>query len=83
MLVIRQREDTPRFARLHISPTCPNTIREFGLYRRKRDPRNREAFLDDIEDRNNHAMDAIRYAIFNRFGGPDRRRGGVPHEAIG
>jgi len=83
MLVIRQREDAPRFARLHISPGCPNTIREFGLYRRKRDPRNREAFLDDIEDRNNHAMDALRYAIFSRFGGPDRRRGGVPHEAIG
>jgi hypothetical protein len=46
---------TERFARLFVSPRCVNTIKEFGAYRRKRDPRNREVFLDDIEDRSNHA----------------------------
>jgi hypothetical protein len=71
-LFIRERtvsdEKTERFAKLFVAPRCANTIREFGLYRRKRDTKNREAFKDDIEDRNNHAMDALRYAIFNRFG---------------
>jgi hypothetical protein len=62
------------WARLYISPECTNTIAEFGLYRRKRDPRNKERVLDDIEDKNNHAMDALRYAIFSRFGGPSRTR---------
>jgi len=56
------------WSRLYVSPGCINTIREFGLYRRKRDPRNRERILDDIEDKNNHAMDALRYLIFSRFG---------------
>ena len=53
-----------------------------GPYMRKRDPENELRFLDVIVDKNNHASDALRYAIFNRFGGPERRRGGVPHEAI-
>lgn len=61
-------------ARLYVAPTCMNTRAEFGLYRRKRDPRNKERVLDDIEDKNNHAMDALRYAIFSRFGGPSRTR---------
>ncbi len=58
------------FSRLYLDPSCKNTIRELGLYRRKRDPRNKERVLDDIEDKNNHAMDALRYAIFSRFGKP-------------
>jgi hypothetical protein len=67
-LAIRETEDGQRFAKLYVSPKCPNTIREFGLYRRKRDPRNPEGFMEDVDKRNDDAMDALRYAIFNRFG---------------
>ena len=72
-LVIRSQGEH-QHARLYVDPRCENTIREFGLYRRKRDPRNKERVLEDIQDRNNHAMDALRYAILNRFGGPERKR---------
>ena len=60
------------YARFFVSPRCVNTIAEFGKYRRKRDPRNKDRILDDIEDKNNHAMDSIRYAVFSRFGSPPR-----------
>lgn len=69
-LVRRPGVDGSRTARLFVSPKCNHTIKEFGLYRRKRDPRNKDQILEAIEDKNNHAMDAIRYAIFNRFGKP-------------
>lgn len=59
-----------RAARLYIHPRCKNTIREFSTYRRKRDPRNKDTILEAIEDKHNHAMDALRYAVFNRFGKP-------------
>ena len=72
-LLVRERDDGERWAQLYISPNCTNTIREFSEYRRKRDPKNRERVLDDIEDKNNHAMDATRYALFTHFGGPERR----------
>lgn len=65
-------------ARLYVHPACVNTIRELGLYKRKRDPRNPETVLEDILDKDNHAMDALRYAVFTRFGGPDRRRHELP-----
>jgi hypothetical protein len=68
------RATTDAQARLYVSPECKNTIAEFGEYRRRRDPRNRERVTDDIEDKNNHAMDALRYAIFSRFGAPPRTR---------
>ncbi len=48
--------------------TAKETRGEFGKYRRKRDPKNRERVLDDIEDKNNHSMDAARYPILSRFG---------------
>jgi hypothetical protein len=72
-----------RYARLYVSPRCSNLIRELGLYKRKSDPRDRERYTDDIVDRDNHGPDALRYAVFNRFGGPDRRRGASPDEALG
>lgn len=72
-LAIRDSEMGKR-ARLYLAPGCANTIAEFGKYRRKRDPKNTETILDDIVDKDNHAMDALRYAIFTRFGGPDRVR---------
>ena len=47
-------------------PKCKNTIREFGLYRRKKLPDG--TFSEEPEDRNNHAMDALRYLCMGRFG---------------
>jgi phage terminase large subunit len=58
------------FTHLYVSPKCKNLIREFGLYRRKRDASNKDRILEDIQDKDNHAMDALRYAIFSRFGLP-------------
>lgn len=69
-IVKRKRYDGSEHTRLFVDPGCTNTIREFGLYRRKPDPKDRERATDEIEDKNNHAMDAIRYAIFTRFGRP-------------
>lgn len=70
LLAIRHYEsDEPR-ARLYVHPRCTNTIREFGEYRRKKDPRDPQRFLEAIEDRNNHTMDAIRYVAVERFGLP-------------
>lgn len=73
--VIRQRDpedESSKFAKLYIHPRCTNLIKELGMYRRKRDPKNKERILDDIEDKNNHGPDALRYALFSRFGSPSR-----------
>lgn len=56
---VHVREDTEgfRWAQLYVSPACPNTIAEFGLYSYRRDPRDRERFLDDIDDtKNDHCL---------------------------
>jgi phage terminase large subunit len=45
-----------------INPRCVNTIREFRSYAYKTDPRTGE-ILPVIEDKNNHAIDALRYAV--------------------
>ncbi len=66
----RVNADGSVLPRLFVDPSCTNTIKEFSNYRRKRDPRDKDHVLDKIEDRYNHAMDALRYAIFNRFGTP-------------
>lgn len=68
LLFKRGRDGAPDFARLYIAPECKNLIRELGLYRRKRDPHNPEGFLEAPEDKNNHACDALRYALVGRFG---------------
>jgi hypothetical protein len=72
-LLVRERPDKSQWAQLYVDPCCVNTIREYGLYRRKRDARNPDRVLDAIEDKNNHAMDATRYALFTHLGGSDRR----------
>jgi hypothetical protein len=48
--------DVQEWSRLYVSPRCRNTIAEFALYRRKRDVHDREAILEDIEDKNNHCL---------------------------
>jgi phage terminase large subunit len=45
-----------------INPACSNTIREFRSYAYKTDARTGE-ILPAIEDKNNHAIDALRYAV--------------------
>lgn len=70
------RPDQPirRWSQFYVDPSCRHTIEEFGLYRRKRDPRNQDRVLDDIDTTgNDHCMDAIRYAMVTRFAGVDRR----------
>lgn len=78
LLAIRHYEGKEPAARLYVHPRCVNTIREFGEYRRKKDPRDSERFLEAIEDRNNHAMDAVRYVALERFGRPQTGRFLVP-----
>jgi len=67
-------EGKVQYALLYVDPCCKNTIDEFGKYRRKRNPRNAEEYLDDIEDANNHALDTVRYALVTRFGRPPSKR---------
>lgn len=45
-----------------INPRCPNMVREFRSYAYKTDPRTGEV-LPVIEDKNNHLIDALRYAV--------------------
>ncbi|MCA0846111.1 PBSX family phage terminase large subunit [Salipiger thiooxidans] len=45
-----------------IHPGCVNLIREMRSYAYKTDPRTEE-ILPVIEDKNNHAIDALRYAV--------------------
>lgn len=66
--------DPRRESRIYIHPHCESTISELGKYRRRRDPRNTESFLDDIEDKWNHANDSLRYCVIGRFGGVERTR---------
>jgi hypothetical protein len=66
LLFIRQLESGERYSRLYISPKCKNTIREFGLYARKKLPDG--TFDEDPADKHNHAMDALRYMCMGRFG---------------
>lgn len=74
-LLFRRKTETSEFARLFVHPKCKNTIREFGLYRRKKHTDG--TFSDDIEDKNNHAMDALRYALVGRFGRAENTRHSV------
>lgn len=68
LLFIRRSEDRPAWTRLYVSSKCKNLIREFGLYRRKKLPDG--TFDEKPEDKNNHAMDALRYMAVGRFGRP-------------
>jgi len=61
-------------SQFYVHPQCKELIAELGLYRRKRDPRNPDKYLDAIVDRDNHCLDAVRYAIMGRFGKPQMTR---------
>lgn len=66
------------FTRFHVAPSCKETIREFGVYRRKRDPQNPDVILDIPLDKDNHSQDAVRYAIYSYIG---RAQDRVKYEA--
>jgi phage terminase large subunit len=69
-MALRLRHDGEKYARLKFSPRCLRTIQEIGTYRYKRDPRDKERHIDAVDDRDDHAMDALRYMVFSRFGKP-------------
>ncbi|MFA5715632.1 MAG: terminase family protein [Candidatus Paceibacterota bacterium] len=46
---------------LFVSPSCTHTIQEFGMYQWKE--RNGESVPDEPQKNNDHAMDALRYAV--------------------
>lgn len=50
------------FKKIIIHPRCVNTAKEFRLYSYKVDRITRD-ILPKIEDKNNHAIDALRYAL--------------------
>lgn len=66
MLHRRQHDVFDDWARLYIDPACTQTIRGFGMYRRKKLPDG--TFSEDPEKKNDDCMDALRYAIAGRFG---------------
>lgn len=68
MLSPRPDEFGGRTPQLFVDPACTHLIHEMGMYRRKRDPKNLERILDDIEDRNNHCQDSLRYSVYHYFG---------------
>lgn len=72
-----------RWCRLHVSAKCKNLIREMGTYRRKRDPRDPDRYLEEIEDANNHSADCLRYMVVGKIGLGDRRRRVVTSTSYG
>lgn len=80
MLAVQSSEFGYEASRLYFHPKCRHTIAELGLYRRKKDPKNADAFVDEIASGNDHAMDALRYAIMGAMG---RRTGySARHETL-
>ncbi|MBA5725462.1 PBSX family phage terminase large subunit [Bombella favorum] len=69
------------FRAIRIHPRCTETAREFRLYRYRTDPLTGDV-LPQIEDTNNHYIDALRYAldglITNRSPLPDFSRFAPP-----
>lgn len=56
-----------------IHPRCTNTIREFGSWSYKKN-KNTDEILDEFEDDNNHAIDAVRYSLNREIMASRRRR---------
>lgn len=64
----REDEDGVTRCQFYVSRNCPNLIREMGCYRRKRDPNNPDGYLEQIVDKDNHAIDPTRYVAIMEFG---------------
>ena len=69
--------------RLTLAPECRNLIREFGRYR-YRETSDREPVAEIPIDRDNHAVKALTYWLFDRFGAIERPpRRGRPFRVLG
>jgi len=68
MLLPREYDGEPRYARLYVHPRCHNLIRELSMYRRKPDAKDPDRYTDDIVDRDDHSCDALRYLLAGHFG---------------
>ncbi len=69
------RDPASGAARLTVSPSCPNLIAEFEHYR-YHDDSGRRPISEEPIDRDNHAIKALTYWLFDRFGAigrPPRR----------
>lgn len=78
MLARRPSEHGADWSRFSIDPSCRNTIREFGLYARKKHPDGTPS--ESPADSNNHAMDALRYAIAGSLGGASGHKKILTHK---
>ena len=52
---------------IFVSPNCKNTIEEFGTYAYSKD-RSTGEYTNKPMDKNNHLMDALRYAVEELLG---------------
>lgn len=68
LLAIRQADGREPWSFLYVHPRCTNLRREMLSYRRKKDPRDPERFLEQIQEGNDHGPDALRYVVLERFG---------------
>jgi hypothetical protein len=73
-MAIRTDERGERWSQFSVAPECRNLLRELGLYRRKRDPHDADRYLEDIEEGNDHTVDALRYAVVGSLGNVPRER---------
>ncbi|MDE2920020.1 MAG: hypothetical protein OXR64_09255, partial [Chloroflexota bacterium] len=62
---------TARGARLTVAPECRTLIEEFGLYR-YHEASDRAPISEIPIDRDNHAVKALVYWLFDRFGAIER-----------
>jgi len=57
-----------KFEKIHVHPRCKHTLEELKLYSYKQDSKTQEV-LPIIVDKNNHLMDALRYALCQQIKG--------------
>jgi len=67
-LLLSYIDEDSKVPMLTVDPSCTNTIREFNRFRVKdtREGLNAAEVAEKVDD---HAMSALRYAIYNEFGG--------------
>jgi len=76
-LIRKYTEGDELKAHLYVSPRCKKTIWEFGSYKRRPDKDDKDLYTEDIIDKDNHAMDALRYGVLSHLGKISTSRGSV------